>query len=454
VYRIFTIEGSLTMTVNMNLPVAIIGAGPVGLAAAVQVRKRGMTPLVLEGGPATGHNIRSWGHIRVFSPWKYNIDDSAAELLAETAWTMPDPEHFPTGSEIVEQYLEPLAEHPALAPHIRFDSRVTAITRVERDKMKNADRSTSPFLLRVRSSDGTESSVVASAVIDSSGTVDTPNPIGSGGIPAIGETELASRIAYRVPDVLNTEREHYAGKRVLVVGSGDSAFNALLNLLTLKEEEPSTEIFWVVRRPLEQIQFGGGENDALRERGALGMRVKAIVERGQVSLIPNFRITELTQTTEGIVLRSGDDVTPPVDEIIAVTGYRPNLEMLREVRLNLDAAVESPSALAPLIDPNVHSCGTVRPHGAVELTQPEENFYIAGMKSYGRAPTFLMLTGYEQVRSIAAALVGDWESAKNVQLELPETGVCSVGNPGLSLVTASVGGSEDEGDCCAPACCS
>jgi hypothetical protein len=116
---------------------------------------------------------------------------------------------------------------------------------------------------------------------------------------------------------------------------------------------------------------------------------------------------------------------PPVDEIIVATGFRPDLSPLSELRLALDSATESPAALAPLIDPNVHSCGTVPPHGAAELAHPEQDFYIAGMKSYGRAPTFLLLTGYEQVRSIAAALAGDWEAARDVQLTLPETGVCS-----------------------------
>jgi hypothetical protein len=87
--------------------------------------------------------------------------------------------------------------------------------------------------------------------------------------------------------------------------------------------------------------------------------------------------------------------------------------------------VESPVPLAPLIDPNLHSCGTVRPHGARELAQPEPGFYFAGMKSYGRAPTFLMMTGYEQVRSIVADIAGDKEAAERVVLVLPETGVCS-----------------------------
>ena len=146
---------------------------------------------------------------------------------------------------------------------------------------------------------------------------------------------------------------------------------------------------------------------------------------------------ESTQT--GVTLIGEDETLPPADKIIATTGFRPDLAMLRELRLDLDAAVESPTTLAPLIDPNIHSCGTVRPHGAFELQHPEPDFYIAGMKSYGRAPTFLMLTGYEQVRSIVAALAGDWAAAREVELTLPETGVCSGG------------GGADDSCCAAPA---
>ncbi len=133
-----------------------------------------------------------------------------------------------------------------------------------------------------------------------------------------------------------------------------------------------------------------------------------------------------------------------VDELVVATGFRPDFDFLREVRLSLDPAVECPPILAPLIDPNIHSCGTVRPHGARELAQPEPGFYFAGMKSYGRAPTFLMLTGYEQVRSIVAEIAGDREAAERVELVLPETGVCSGPGP-----EATLGGTIDaQAGCC------
>ncbi|MDQ7864670.1 hypothetical protein RCO48_36945 [Peribacillus frigoritolerans] len=130
------------------------------------------------------------------------------------------------------------------------------------------------------------------------------------------------------------------------------------------------------------------------------------------------------------------------------TGFRPDTSFLNEVRINLDSAVESINALAPLIDPNIHSCGTVRPHGEQELRHPEKNFYIVGMKSYGRAPTFLLATGYEQVRSVVAYLTGDVEGAKEVRLQLPETGVCSVNLASSSFDTDIPATETNNSSCC------
>jgi hypothetical protein len=250
---------------------------------------------------------------------------------------------------------------------------------------------------------------------------------------------LADRIFYGMPDVRGPVRVRYAGKRVLVAGSGHSAFNALLDLAVLAEQDPDTAITWVVRRGDTRQLYGGGTDDQLAERGRLGQRMRELVDTGRVQMVTGFKIAQLTATDDGIVVGDGEKSLAPVDEIIATTGFRPDLAMLHELRLGLDSAVEAPTALAPLIDPNIHSCGSVPPHGVDELSHPEPGLYIVGMKSYGRAPTFLLLTGYEQVRSVAAALAGDWESARDVQLVLPETGVCSTDR-------GAVGGG-----CCAPA---
>lgn len=405
-------------------PVVVIGAGPIGLAAAAHLLDRGLEPLVLEAGASVGAHILGWSHVRTFSPWRYNVDRAATALLERHGWTAPDPEHFPTGREIVERYLRPLAQLPQLAPRIRTGARVVAVSRQRTDRMKSAARERTPFVVRIER-DGAEEELLAQAVIDASGTWGSPNPLGSAGLPALGERRLAERIAYGIPDILGDARARYAGKRVLVVGSGHSAFNVLQELVQLAESAPGMQIHWAIRRASLARVLGGGENDALIERGRLGARIARHVQSGGIALHAGFRLERLARTAAGIVAAEGARALPPVDELVGVTGFRPALGMLAELRLDLDPVTESPRALAPLIDPNLHSCGTVRPHGAAELRHPEEGFYIAGMKSYGRAPTFLLLTGYEQVRSIASALAGDWEAARRVELELPATGVCS-----------------------------
>jgi len=404
-----------------ELPVAVIGGGPVGLAAAAQLLKRGTLPLVLEAGDTVGASVLQWGQVRIFSPWKYDIDPAARELLAtsDTGWTEPDGEAYPTGRELVDAYLAPLGR--ALGDRVRVGHRVTAVARLGFDKMKTEGRDHAPFVLTVATAQG-EQQVLARAVIDASGTYGIPNPLGASGVLARGEAAAAGRIHYGIADPLGRDRARYEAKRVLVVGSGHSAFDVLIDLAEL----PGTPITWLVRRSLADAKYGGAENDALPARGALGTRMRGLVDRGAVTQVV-MRIAELRSQTDGVYVSDGTRELGPFDEIIATTGFRPDLVPLRELRVRVDEILEAPPALAPLIDPNVHSCGTVPPHGVRELSHPETDFYIVGMKSYGRAPTFLMLTGYEQVRSIASALVGDMTGALSVELVLPQTGVCSGG---------------------------
>jgi SAM-dependent methyltransferase/thioredoxin reductase len=413
------------MSDTANRRIAVIGAGPIGLAAAAHLVARGATPIVLEAGESVGAQVLAWGHVQVFSPWRYNVDPVAASLLRASGWKEPDPDVLPTGSEIVAEYLEPLAALPGIAPHVRLGRRVVAVARAGFDKMTTTGREAAPFELRVRSTAG-EQTIVADAVIDASGTYGVPNPLGANGLAALGEPEWRARIFYGIPDVLGVHRRRYAGRRTLVVGSGHSAFNALLDLAELAAASPDTTLTWAVRRSEIGAMYGGGEADALPARGSLGARLRALVESGRVRLVTGFRTAELRDDGRGVTVVDGAGrALGPFDEIVAATGFRPDLTMLSELRLDLDPAVESPRSLAPLIDPNLHSCGTVPPHGAAELRQPEAGFYVVGMKSYGRAPTFLMLTGYEQVRSVVAELTGDLEAARRVELTLPATGVCS-----------------------------
>ena len=407
------------------LPVAVIGAGPIGLSAALQLVTRGETPLVLESGDGVGASIREWAHVRLFSPWKYLVDPTARARLESTGWRMPNENALPTGGELVTRLLQPLARLPELAPHLRFGHRVLAVTRRGYDKVKSAGREAAAFELLVQTPTGATTRLLARAVIDASGTWRSPNPMGAGGVPAEGEPEHADRVLYGIPDALGRDRTRYEGKRVLVVGSGHSAFNALIDLAQLRTRAPGTEIVWAIRRTDLGLMFGGGRKDALAARGALGDRLHALIDAGAVRLELGVRITRLSAGDTGVVVESDAGAQlGPFDEIIVTTGFRPDLAIGRELRLRLDPWLEAPLQLAPLIDPNVHSCGTVYPHGAAELSHPEKDYYIVGMKSYGRAPTFLLLTGYEQVRSVVAALAGDTEAARNVELVLPETGVC------------------------------
>lgn len=407
------------------LPIAIIGAGPVGLAAAAHLVARGLDFVLIEAGAAVGTAVRAWGHVQLFSPWEYNLDRPSVHLLERAGWTAPAGDGYPTGGELVTRYLEPLSRVPAIAAGLRLNTKVTGLSRVGRDRMKtDAGRATAPFRLRLQSPAG-ETELLARAVIDTSGTWQTPNPLGAEGLPARGEHALAAHIRHGIPDVLGRDRARYAGRRVMVVGSGHSAFNVLVDLGRLAQVAAGTRVVWVVRRDHVASVFGGGRNDKLAARGALGAAVRGLFDSGRLTVESAFRLDALEQTTAGIVAVAGDRRSVAVDEIIGATGFRPDFEFLSELQLGIDPAVSSTPSLAPMIDPNLHSCGTVRPHGHRELAHPEQGFYIAGMKSYGRAPTFLMLTGYEQVRSIVAALAGDVAAADAVELTLPETGVCT-----------------------------
>jgi hypothetical protein len=441
------------MQMSASKKVAIIGAGPVGLAAGAHVLERGMTPIVLEAGPEAGHSVRQWQHVQLFSPWEYNVDKAAARLLAPTGWNSPDPQIYPTGAELLERYIEPLATKTPLRDVIRSSSRVTAVGRAGFDKAKTKGRETAPFEIRYQNGKGPET-LRADAVIDTSGTWASPNPAGAGGLPAIGEHEAAARISYGMPDVLGRDRARYAGKTVAVLGAGHSAIGTLSELTTLAREAPGTRAVWLLRSSNPEKSFGGGANDKLAARGELGAHFASLVASGQVQVEAGFPVAAISQADGRLRIATSSACcgrSIVVDELVVATGFRPDLSFLSEIRLRLDPAIEAPVALAPLIDPNEHSCGTVRPHGARELVQDDTGFYLAGIKSYGRAPTFLMITGYEQVRSIAADLAGDQEAAERVELELPETGVCT---------RAAVEGGTGASGCCggpapvgAAACC-
>jgi hypothetical protein len=218
---------------------------------------------------------------------------------------------------------------------------------------------------------------------------------------------------------------------VLVVGAGHSAATSLLALASLQHQAPQTQIVWAVRsatpRPL--VGKANPQADELPARGQLATNLHALLDSRRIELAPGFRIRQLHPHPGGITVVAhgpGELRHLEADLVVNATGNRPDHGIARELRLALDPALESAAALAPLIDPNVHTCGTVPAHGAAQLAHPDPGYWIVGMKSYGRAPTFLLATGYEQIRSVTAALAGDQQAAAAIPTGPPTTRFCRV----------------------------
>ena len=452
---------------SSELPVAIVGAGPVGLTAAVHLHSRGLPFVILEAGPEPAWGVAEWGHVRLFSPWRFLFDPVARERLEASGWVAPDGNRLPTGDELRQRYLLPLARDPAIAPHLRLNARVQSIDRAapgdarsgeaRSGEVRSGDPSTngagpgdaaSPFTLRLEGGEV----ITARAVVDASGTTGTPAPLGTQGTSVPGEDTLGDRVHPGIP----AHPGDFRALRTLVLGSGHTAMGAILDLLSAG----SPVVHWGIRGPDPHRYLGGGERDQLPARGAIGTRVREAMEAGRVRVLSGLEIHRFRSAADGSILAMGrwvgkepsgreasgeersaetcvggtcaGDVRTEdapmefsVDRIIRATGYRPDLSLTERLRLSLDPELEAPVELAPMIDPKKHSCGTVPRHGVTVLTHPHEpGFYTVGMKSYGRAPTFLMKTGFEQVRSVAARLAGDEEAATTIQMELPSTGVC------------------------------
>lgn len=414
-----------------ELPVVIIGAGPQGLAAAAHLVERDIDVVVVERGDRPAAAVSDWGHVRLFSAWSELMDAAARRLLEPTGWTAPG-SGYPTGTEWVNEYLTPLAE--ILGDRVRYAATVTGISRQGRDKVIDADRGSRPFVVHVVDQDGEESRLSARAVLDASGTWQSPNPAGADGFPALGESRALNSISYRIPDDVSD----FAGSHVVIVGAGHSATHTVLRLSELARRAPDTRVTWVLRRGSAANVFGGGAGDELPERAALGSRARRLLDEGLVDLITGFRVAELRRGSGETLTVIADDGREIADvaHVFALTGFRPDTEMLRELRIDLDPVLDAAAGIASEIDPNIHSCGSVAATGAAELAQPEPGFFIIGAKSYGRAPTFLAMTGYEQVRSVVAHLAGDHEAAARNELALPETGVCG-GSGGFDGGTGS-----------------
>ena len=333
------------MAVTTNLPVAVIGAGPVGLAAAAHLLERGLEPLIFEAGPTAGAAIEQWRHIRLFSPWRFNIDAAAVRLLEASGWEAPRPTALPYGGELIDKYLTPLAALPADRPRLQTGARVIAVTRQGMDKTHTRDRGHHAV---PASGSNTRTAKPATTpwqrVIDASGTWSTRNPLGTSGLPAIGEDAAADRISSPLPDVTGRDRAAFAGRRVLVVGAGHSAANTLINLADLAKERTGHPD--PVGRPGRLRREGLRRRRRRRAARPRPARRPAAPPRRGRNHRTAHRLRHRRPQIPGLAASpstSVDGRTLEADVVVPCTGFRPDLDILRELRLNLDPAVEAPT---------------------------------------------------------------------------------------------------------------
>jgi cation diffusion facilitator CzcD-associated flavoprotein CzcO len=393
----------------MTTRIAVIGGGPIGIETAALLEDRGFDVTVFERG-APGAHVARWGHVNFFSPWRLNRSPWGTRILRESGHELADEEDFPTGDQYLTEYLKPLAKH-ALEGRIRTMTEVRGVSRSDAwkgDFIGDDARAAAPFVLAVSGPEG-EDWVEADVVIDASGVYQNPNPLGPGGLPAFGEDAVGDLVERWIPDVLGRDRELYAGKQLLVVGDGHSASTTLRILTRLREEAPETTVYWALRggKPPYVVL----EDDPLPERRALsefGNRAAASEIDGiePIRAAKILRLSRHGEQARVTIDAGGEERELTVDRIVANVGYRPDLEMSRELQVHLCYASEGPMKLAAslLAQSGNADCLVQESAGVDTLRNPEPGFFVLGSKSYGRNSNFLLRVGFEQIEAIADTL--------------------------------------------------
>ena len=372
----------------------VIGAGPIGVAAAIGALDRGIDATVVERGEV-GASLRTWGATRFFSPLHMNVTPRMRDLLGNE---MPDGDALLTGPEYVDRVLRPLVARAPLADRVRTNRRVVAIGRrglTRSDYAGHPLRAEKPF--RVMLDD--DETLEAEVVLDASGGLAVPRPMGVGGLPARGESRLP-RLPIRRLGELHEQRDALRGKRILIVGDGHSAANAI-NWLA---EDGATEIVWAVRapnrRPCEEVA-----NDPLPERRAIVERANALAEAPPKHVrVERRAMIESVSTNNGhvVVALTGGRIVE-TDYIAAFTGYRPDGAFLSELAIEISPVTEGGARLYRAIS-NVTDCLSVPSVSPHDLQSGEPGFYFIGSRAYGRARTFLLQTGFAQLETVLDAL--------------------------------------------------
>jgi cation diffusion facilitator CzcD-associated flavoprotein CzcO len=389
--------------------IAILGAGPIGLEAALAAAEGGFPFTLYEAAPAAGGNVERWGHVRMFTPWSLNVSARAHRALGAAGET-PAPDACPTGRELVDRLLAPLAGLPALAPHVRFSTRVLAVGRqglLKHEEISTAARGRRRFRLLLADPAGGERIETADVLLDTTGTYGHPNSLGDGGIPAPGESALGERIERCLPD-LQRDAGAWAGRTILLAGGGHSAQTAARDLADLAHEAPGTRVVWVLRQT--EPSFQAVDGDPLPARAALTARARGLA--GGASPAVDARrgaVVEALERANGrtrVHLRRGDTGEPVVvDRILSLTGDVGDHGLYRQLQVHECYATCGPIKLsAALLGAAAGDCLAQTTHGAETLVNPEPGFFLLGSKSYGRNTTFLLRVGYAQVDEVFGLL--------------------------------------------------
>lgn len=394
--------------------IAILGAGPTGIEAALAAAESGFPFVLLEATPGAAGHLRAWGHVRMFTPWDLSVSPRVRRRLEEAGSAAPAGAECPTGHELAG-VLDRAVALPDIAPHVRFGTRVVAIGReglLKHEEIATPERGRHPFRLLVTDPSGRERIERADVVIDATGTYGNPNRLGDGGIPAAGERALDSEIRRDIPD-FSREAADWAGRTILLAGAGHSAQTAARDLAELARQAPGTRVIWVLRSA--GPDWGTHPGDPLPERARLAATAAEIAAGASPAIEARrgVAVEEITRPNGKlhVVLRhhgdTGDTEEVEVDRILSLTGFVGNADLYRQLQVHECYATCGPIKLsAALLGAAGGDCLTQTSHGVDTLTNPEPGLFILGSKSYGRNNTFLMRVGWEQVGEVFGQLGG------------------------------------------------
>lgn len=384
--------------------IAILGAGPIGLEAALAAARRGDDFTVYESAPTVGGHVRRWGHVRTFTPWSMNVSPRMRAAVPGA----PSSGALPTGAELARELLEPAAATAPLAGRIRLGTRVLAVGReglLKHEAIGDPRRAARPFRLLLAGPDGSETIARADVVVDATGTYGNPNRLGDGGIDAVNERAFEDRIDRFLPAL---DDGAWAGKTILLTGAGHSAQTAARELATFARDAPGTRVVWAVRNPAPD--WGAVAGDPLPERAALNAAAARLAAGASDAV--SLRVGCVTEALHGhgerivVTLRNGASEDVEVDRILALNGGVGDHALYRQLQVHECYATSGPMNLAAaLLGDAGADCLAVSSHGPDTLRNPEPGFFILGAKSYGRNSQFLLKAGWRQVDDVFGSLI-------------------------------------------------